>query len=273
VITREGLDWLRDKLIKAGRFDAIKLEGIKEERRPSLPAACRCCARCSTCWASIRMQYAYGALRHGALYDMLDREQAADRRARDRRRALAAKFSADAAQAERVSRAALACSISWRPHAEKKAARGVEARDRLGRAPARNRLAHLARRRAQARRLHPGQRRRHPASPCTSCTTQPAGAGPPRQAAQAGSALWTALFMRQLLALRLAVILCHARRDPDRNTSISADAEPARGFTLSVGNGWAERLAAFARRTCCARKSFSTRGRTAATPAWGPYAG
>ena len=50
------------------------------------------------------------------------------------------------------------------------------------------------------------------------------------------------LFMRQLLALRLAVILCHARQDPEtQHVSISADAEPAQGFTLSVGNGWAER--------------------------------
>jgi len=50
-----------------------------------------------------------------------------------------------------------------------------------------------------------------------------------------------ALFMRQLLALRLAVILCHARQDPDdQGIALSADAEPAHGFTLGLRDGWAK---------------------------------
>ena len=45
--------------------------------------------------------------------------------------------------------------------------------------------------------------------------------------------------MRQLLALRLAVILCHARQDPEHaRLALVADAEPARGFTLVCPKGW-----------------------------------
>jgi len=34
VITREGLDWLKERLIKAGRADMLRLEGVKEDRKP-----------------------------------------------------------------------------------------------------------------------------------------------------------------------------------------------------------------------------------------------
>jgi exopolyphosphatase/guanosine-5'-triphosphate,3'-diphosphate pyrophosphatase len=34
LITRSGLDWLKDKLLKAQKPESLKLEGIKEDRRP-----------------------------------------------------------------------------------------------------------------------------------------------------------------------------------------------------------------------------------------------
>ena len=34
VITRESLDWLKEKLIKAGRVESLRLEGVKEDRKP-----------------------------------------------------------------------------------------------------------------------------------------------------------------------------------------------------------------------------------------------
>jgi exopolyphosphatase/pppGpp-phosphohydrolase len=34
VITREGLDWLKEKLIKAGRVETLRLEGVREDRKP-----------------------------------------------------------------------------------------------------------------------------------------------------------------------------------------------------------------------------------------------
>ena len=34
LITREGLDWLKEKLLKAQKPEFLKLEGIKEDRRP-----------------------------------------------------------------------------------------------------------------------------------------------------------------------------------------------------------------------------------------------
>ena len=49
------------------------------------------------------------------------------------------------------------------------------------------------------------------------------------------------LFVQQLLCLRLAVILCHARRDPDlKGMQLKWEAEPGRRFWLSCRPGWAE---------------------------------
>ena len=50
-----------------------------------------------------------------------------------------------------------------------------------------------------------------------------------------------AMFIQQLLVLRTAVALCHARRDPDlKGIALRKDARDARHFTLSLSNEWAK---------------------------------
>ena len=46
-----------------------------------------------------------------------------------------------------------------------------------------------------------------------------------------------AVFVKQLLALRLAVILCHARRDPELQ-GLQLSYGSARVFTLTCRPGW-----------------------------------
>ena len=49
------------------------------------------------------------------------------------------------------------------------------------------------------------------------------------------------VFVQQLLCLRLAVIFCHARLDPDlKSLQLECDTEPGRRFLLSCRPGWAE---------------------------------
>jgi len=49
------------------------------------------------------------------------------------------------------------------------------------------------------------------------------------------------VFVQQLLTLRLAVILCHARRDPDlKGLALTRDAENLNTFILSCRTGWAK---------------------------------
>ncbi|MCB2001431.1 MAG: exopolyphosphatase, partial [Rhodoferax sp.] len=50
-----------------------------------------------------------------------------------------------------------------------------------------------------------------------------------------------AILVQQLLALRLAIILCHARREPDiTGLVLSPDPSLDRGFVLSSRAGWSE---------------------------------
>jgi exopolyphosphatase / guanosine-5'-triphosphate,3'-diphosphate pyrophosphatase len=50
-------------------------------------------------------------------------------------------------------------------------------------------------------------------------------------------------FIKQLLSLRLAVILCHARRDPEyKLLRLSLQAKPARTFELHLPQEWAKRF-------------------------------
>jgi exopolyphosphatase/guanosine-5'-triphosphate,3'-diphosphate pyrophosphatase len=49
------------------------------------------------------------------------------------------------------------------------------------------------------------------------------------------------VFVQQLFCLRLAVILCHARRDPDlKGLRLESGTEPGRLFVLNCRPGWAE---------------------------------
>jgi exopolyphosphatase/guanosine-5'-triphosphate,3'-diphosphate pyrophosphatase len=49
-------------------------------------------------------------------------------------------------------------------------------------------------------------------------------------------------FIKQLLALRLAVILCHAKRDPEyKSISLTLVSEENRIFKLTLSKDWAEK--------------------------------
>jgi exopolyphosphatase/guanosine-5'-triphosphate,3'-diphosphate pyrophosphatase len=49
-------------------------------------------------------------------------------------------------------------------------------------------------------------------------------------------------FIQQLLALRLAVVLCHARRDPDLRGLLISRSISVRDFTLTVPGAWAQQF-------------------------------
>ncbi len=72
-ITREGLERLREQLLKAGDVNKLGLSGLKPERVPVLPGG-YAIMYASFCELGIEhMQPALGALREGLLYDLLGR--------------------------------------------------------------------------------------------------------------------------------------------------------------------------------------------------------
>ena len=243
LVTREGLDWLLDRLLKAQTAERIKLDGMKDDRRAVIGGGVSVLRAIFELLGIEEMQAAQGALRHGVLYDLLDREQElTDLRSTTVQR-LASKFDTDAAQAERVGRVSrhlfvMACSgpptaeferfqrkLNWAAqlheigsqisHSDyhKHGAYILDNIDAPGFAlPELHRLSLLVLgHRGKLRKLEVNFEDRE--------------------------------FIRQLLCLRLAVILCHARRDPDLDgLQLESGADPGRLFVLSCRQGWAERF-------------------------------
>ncbi|MBC5766626.1 exopolyphosphatase [Ramlibacter albus] len=236
-ITREGLDWLQQRLLAAKTADRVRLDGLKDDRRPVIGGGLTVLRAVFDLLQVAEMTPAQGALRHGVLYDLLERAQPdTDIRATTIRR-LAAKFEVDAAQAERVSRTA--CRLL-------KQLRAGDSPDELGR--------HL-RKLDWAARVHEiGSLISH--SDCHKHgayildNADAPGFSQPELHRLGLLVLGhrgklkklevdfdDEVFVHQLLALRLAVILCHARRDP--KTDGVTVAPQGREVVIRVKPEWA----------------------------------
>jgi exopolyphosphatase / guanosine-5'-triphosphate,3'-diphosphate pyrophosphatase len=215
-ITREGLAWLRERLLRAQHVDKLRLDGIKDDRRPVIGGGVSVLCALFDLLAIQELQVAAGALRHGLLYQMLAQHagQDSDRRSQSVQ-SLALRFQTDALQSERVEKSArqlltqlhpsqpspqpsaLECQLSWVAqlheiglaiaHSDyhKHGAYILDNADILGFSQQElHRLSLLL-------LGHRGKLRKLPID------FEDQG------------------FVTQLLALRLAVILCHARQNPD----------------------------------------------------------
>jgi exopolyphosphatase/guanosine-5'-triphosphate,3'-diphosphate pyrophosphatase len=93
-------------LLEARHADNLRIDGMKDDRRAVIGGGLAVLRAVFELLQIHEMHAAEGALRHGALYDMLDREHIqTDMRATTVHR-LASKFDIDAVQALRVSRVA-----------------------------------------------------------------------------------------------------------------------------------------------------------------------
>jgi exopolyphosphatase/guanosine-5'-triphosphate,3'-diphosphate pyrophosphatase len=216
-VTREGLDWLTERMLRAQSSDRLRLDALKDDRRPVLGGGVSVLRAVFDLLRIDEMLVAQGALRHGVLYDLIDREQdQTDVRSATVQR-LATRFEVDAAQAQRVDRVAAELFTGLRRHAG---------------APDAETERHL-RKLHWAARLHEigchishSDYHKHGAYILDNADA-PGFAVPElhrlsqlvlghRGKLRKLDADWQdVVFVQQLLALRLAVLLCHARRDPE----------------------------------------------------------
>jgi len=105
-ITAEALPKVRDRLLAAGRIDAIDLPGLSEERKPIIAGGVLVLEAAFDALALKRMAVSKAALREGVLYDMLGRGSGADPRDASVL-ALMQRYGIDAGQAARVEATAL----------------------------------------------------------------------------------------------------------------------------------------------------------------------
>ena len=107
-ITQKGLDWLLEKLIATQSVDRLRMPGMREDRKAIIGGGLSVIRAVFKLLGISSLQTATGGLRHGLICDLLgSTDLAGDVREKSVRR-LAAKFNVDGAHGERVGRVATA---------------------------------------------------------------------------------------------------------------------------------------------------------------------
>lgn len=105
-INRPGIEYLKQQLMQLDNAGQIRLEGVKPDRRSIFPAGLAIVEAIFDSLALEQVGQADGALREGALYDLLGRHQHEDVRERAIS-SLMARYHVDVTQAQRVEHKAL----------------------------------------------------------------------------------------------------------------------------------------------------------------------
>ena len=113
-ITLDGLDALRNSLIRAGHASRCGLEGMRPDRVPVIPGGVAIMSAVFKEFGLERMVFSEGALRLGVLYDLLGRYHHEDLREATVKRFMQ-RYEVDGRQAVRVSALALALYKQLRP--------------------------------------------------------------------------------------------------------------------------------------------------------------
>ena len=240
VVTREGLDWLLDKLLKAQSAERLKLESMKDDRRAVIGGGLSVLRAVFDLLGIESMQAAQGALRHGVLYDLIDREQdQTDVRSVTVAR-LAAKFDTDTAQAKRISQ--VVCQLLKQTSAGQSAKESVRTQRELHWAAQLHEIGS---------QISHSDYHKHGAYILDNADAPGFAVPELHRLSQLvlghrGKLRKLELnpddraFIDQLLCLRLAVILCHARRDPDlKGLTLTSAIASERAFELRCRSGWA----------------------------------
>lgn len=233
LIRREDLDWLHEKMLSAQTLDRLRLDGLKDERRPVIAGGI-CVMRALFDLLEIKyLQVAQGALRQGALYDLLERDHAGVDLRSNTVSGLMRRFGVDIPQAERVARTASTLFTQTAPANSERAERELDWAARL------HEIGCL---------ISHSDAHRHGAYILDH--TDAAGfsgaelhqlalliQGQRGKVHKLGAAVDERFFALQLLSLRLALVLCHARRDP-ASEGLRLQVNHA-GFGIQARSDWA----------------------------------
>ena len=216
-ITPSGLDWLVEKLISAQSAERLRLPGLKDDRRALIGGGLSILRAVFELLKIDRMVLNPGGLRHGLLAELMGQApEQSDLRARSVAR-LAVKFGAESAQSQRVGRVArnfLNALVVCKPPSEALATERLHRKlnwaadlHEIG-----SHISHSDYHKHGAYILDNADAMGFTQSELHRLSLLVLGhRGKLRKL---GADFNDTAFIFQLFALRLAVILCHARNDP-----------------------------------------------------------
>lgn len=248
-ITPHGLRWCIEQCLAAGHPDALKLPGLKPERRAVLGGGLSILYTLALQFGIDALHPARGALRQGVIFDLAERLEAEHatagrRRVRDMRdtsvQELQRRFGSDPAQAARVQRLTLALYRRVAPTPRRSLAAGDETLRELGWAAALHEIGMSVSHHDHHR--HSAYLLSHVDAPGFSQSQQRRVAalvlGHRGSLRKLGSTLELESMRWPLLCLRLATLLCHARKDVTERAANLRRAND--GARLSLDASWAD---------------------------------
>jgi len=242
-VTKEGLDWLLERLISAQSIDNLRIPGLREDRAPIIGGGLAVMRAIFHLLRIESMEMANGGLRHGLICDLLgDTGYSGDLRINSVNR-LAKKFGVDTVHGQRVGR--VACALRQQLF-------GSTDQPLEGDGDRALRELHWAAELHEiGSRISHSDYHKHGAYILDNADAMGFSLsemhrlsilvlGHRGKLRKLGTALDDQELVQQLLCLRLAVILCHARRDPDLQGVTMLQSEPmATAVTLQCRDGWA----------------------------------
>jgi exopolyphosphatase/guanosine-5'-triphosphate,3'-diphosphate pyrophosphatase len=238
-VTRDGLDWLLDKLVSAQSSDRIRLAGMRDDRRAIIGGGLSILRALFDLMQIDHLQQATGGLRHGLLFDLMgNTSDQTDVRSKSIAR-LASKFDVDVAHGQRVGQVALHFFLQLQT--------SNPVHERLSR-----KLQWAAQLHEIGSQISHSDYHKHGAYILDNADAMGFSLtelhklsllvlGHRGKLRKLEVDFDDDIFIQQLLALRLAVILCHARRDPDlKGLTVIHDVENNSNFCISYPSAWAQ---------------------------------
>lgn len=244
VLTLDNLDWITGKLLDAQSADRLRLPGLKEDRRSIIAGGISILRAIFDLLRIDKMHTAQGGLRHGLLSDMVgEAGKHFDVRTASVAR-LMGKFSVDTAHSARVE--TVATTLFAQLSQQQGGVAGAE-RDRNTR-----KLCWAAQLHEIGAHISHSDYHKHGAYILDNADATGFALaelhrlsllvlGHRGKLRKLEIDFNDVVLVQQLLSLRLAIILCHARRAPDiAGILLAPHPQQLQGFVLSTRAGWAD---------------------------------
>ena len=240
-VSRDGLNWLQDALISAQSTDRIKLQGLREDRRIIIGGGLSILRALFDLLQINHMKRAVGGLRHGLLFDLTGEHE--DVCTKSVRR-LESRFGTDSVHGLRVGRVANHLFRQLQNQAVKAGDQTITD-DRLN-----QKLNWAGQLHEIGSKISHSDLHKHGAYILENSDAVGFGMSELHKLGQLVLGhrgklrrleveFEDQIFVQQLLCLRLAVILCHARCDPDlKGIELKRSEASDSYFSLSVREDW-----------------------------------